>query len=246
MELIQPRKRKQKYLAPFTAFEAQVKLMAHDMCGLQASRQFNVAASIEQSDARMCGTIQDTSIDIVVSSPPYVNNYDYADATRFEMSFWGEVSGWGDLHAKVRQHLVRSCTQHMSSSNDDLEDLLNDLTLAPINTAISEVCAKLSQERFLHGGKKNYHLMVAAYFADLTKVWQALRRVCTTNSTICFVVGDSAPYGIYVPVHEWLGTLAVANGFREFTFEKTRDRNIKWKNRKHRIPLCEGLLWVKG
>ena len=35
-------------------------------------------------------------------------------------------------------------------------------------------------------------------------------------------------------------------GFRSFTFEKTRDRNIKWKNRKHRVPLYEGRLWVEG
>jgi hypothetical protein len=31
-----------------------------------------------------------------------------------------------------------------------------------------------------------------------------------------------------------------------YVFEKTRDRNIKWKNRKHRVPLCEGRLWVEG
>ena len=48
------------------------------------------------------------------------------------------------------------------------------------------------------------------------------------------------------PVIEWLGKLATSAGFRSFTFEKTRDRNTKWKNRKHRVPLCEGRLWVEG
>ena len=66
------------------------------------------------------------------------------------------------------------------------------------------------------------------------------------GSSICFVVGDSAPYGVYVPVHEWLGRLAIAAGFEDWTFERIRDRNVKWKNRKHRVPLCEGRLWVKG
>jgi hypothetical protein len=61
----------------------------------------------------------------------------------------------------------------------------------------------------------------------------------------CFVIGDSAPYGIHVPVDRWLGDLAIAAGFRNYTFEKVRDRNLKWKNRKHRVPLKEGNLRVQ-
>ena len=59
---------------------------------------------------------------------------------------------------------------------------------------------------------------------------------------MCWVVGDSAPYGVYCPIDRWIGDLALASGFREYSFEKLRDRNIKWKNRKHRVPLKEGLL----
>jgi hypothetical protein len=88
--------------------------------------------------------------------------------------------------------------------------------------------------------------MVACYFLDIAQVWRSLRRVCRPAARVCFVVGDSAPYGIYVPVIEWMGLLAKAAGFESFEFEKTRDRNVKWKNRKHRIPLCEGRLWVRG
>jgi len=38
----------------------------------------------------------------------------------------------------------------------------------------------------------------------------------------------------------------VGAGFDSWQFEKLRDRNIKWKNRKHRVPLHEGLLTVDG
>ncbi len=96
------------------------------------------------------------------------------------------------------------------------------------------------------GGRKTYHNMIGCYFLDLARVWQSLRRVCESPSKVCFVIGDSAPYGVYVPVIEWLGRLAVAAGFRSYRFEKIRDRNTKWKNRKHRVPLCEGRLWVEG
>jgi hypothetical protein len=81
-------------------------------------------------------------------------------------------------------------------------------------------------------------------------LWMALvsslRVVCDSASELCFVIGDSAPYGVYVPVIEWFGKLAPAEGFESWTFQKLRDRDNKWKNRKHRVPLCEGHLWVRG
>jgi hypothetical protein len=108
------------------------------------------------------------------------------------------------------------------------------------------VCRELSSVRLDHGGKKTYNNMVACYFLDLAQTWMALRRVCASPSEVCFVIGDSAPYGVYVPVIEWLGKLAEAAGFAGPRFEKLRDRNVKWKNRKHRVPLCEGHLWLQG
>ena len=68
--------------------------------------------------------------------------------------------------------------------------------------------------------------MIALYFLDLAKVWQELRKVCKDGAAVCFVIGDSAPYGIYVPVDEWLGRLAVAAGFKSYYFEKIRVEEI--------------------
>jgi len=184
---------------------------------------------------------------LVVTSPPYANNYDYADATRLEMSFFGEIQGWGDLQEAVRARLIRSCTQHVARLPcHEVSSILNDENLAPIQSELVTIYEALASERESHGGKKPYHYMVACYFSDLAKVWRALRRVTASGALVCFVVGDSAPYGIHVPVERWLGELAINAGFCSYTFEKLRDRNIKWKNRKHRVPLLEGRLWVKG
>ncbi len=245
MELIQPKKRKSNHLDPFIAFSQTVNAMHQDMIYRQTIvPQSNLV--IYQDDARTCTNIETDSIDLVITSPPYANNFDYADATRLEMMFWGEVQGWGDLQAKIRQHLVRSCTQQVSAEKLDLETVLQNPSISSILADLAPICQTLATERLQHGGQKKYHLMVAAYFVDLAQVWQALRRVCEPKAKVCFVVGDSAPYGIYVPVDEFLGRLAVAAGFSHYTFEKTRDRNTKWKNRKHRIPLKEGRLWVQG
>ncbi|HEY7310686.1 MAG TPA: DNA methyltransferase [Gemmataceae bacterium] len=243
-QYVLPRKSKRAPLHPLAAFESMTAMIAADMRA--AGTGNGPSALLVPSDARTCAGMPDQSANLVITSPPYANNYDYADATRLEMCFLREIDGWGDLQQAVRQHLVRSCSQHVPERAVDMEQLLSASELAVIREEITGTCQQLASIRQQKGGKKTYHLMVAAYFLDLAMVWRALRRVCRRPSRVCFVVGDSAPYGIYVPVMEWLGRLALAAGFTAFEFEKTRDRNVKWKNRKHRVPLCEGRLWAQG
>lgn len=244
-QYVLPAKSKARVIEPYDAFESRVKLMTHDM-RVRRKQPLGPPATVYFGDARNCEDIPNGWASLVVTSPPYANNYDYADATRLEMSFFGEIDGWGDLHNVVRKYLMRSCTQHAAKQNKVVYAILNDPILSPIGEEINEVCKLLDAERAKHGGQKPYHTLIATYFIDMAKMWFALRRATSDNSLICFVIGDSAPYGIYVPVHKWLGDLAVAAGFKSYYFEKTRDRNVKWKNRKHRVPLCEGHLWIKG
>ena len=239
-----PNKRKARTPSPFAAFQDMAQKVYDDMSpwkGFEGPR-----AVFNLDDARECNTLQDQSANLVITSPPYPNNYDYADATRLELAFFGEIENWGDLQPTIGRHLVRSCTQQVPNRLVSLGDVLSSWELDPIIDELRPVCEKLGEIRLTRGGKKTYHNMVACYFLDLAKVWHALRRVCEFGSKVCFVIGDSAPYGVYVPVIDWLGKLAVAAGFEGYRFEKTRDRNTKWANRKHRVPLCEGRLWVDG
>jgi DNA modification methylase len=244
-QYILPNKTKKVVAEPFEAFREQVALIRRDM-ELFQSEVGQSRANLNLGDARHAPAISTNSIDLVITSPPYANNYDYADATRFEMSFWGEVESWADLHEAVRKRLIVSCSHHAAKKKLELETLLNQEELRPIKQAISQVCHTLAEERLQHGGKKHYHTMIAAYFYDLAQVWQELRRVCKPGAEVCFVIGDSAPYGIHVPVERWLGELALASEFKSFEFEKIRERNVKWKNRKHNVLLHEGHLWVRG
>jgi DNA modification methylase len=245
-QYIQPTKTKSKVIDAFVAFEVKVNDMYLDMKRTQ-NRFMNVIDSkILNEDARNIQSIPDGWGDLVITSPPYANNYDYADATRLEMTFWGEINGWADLQENVRKHLVRACTQHVSKLADEVEGIIESPLLQPIQSELRVVYETLKLERLKHGGKKNYHFMIAAYFNDLAKVFHSLRRVTSENALMCFVIGDSAPYGIYVPVDKWLGELAVSAGFSSYSFEKLRDRNTKWKNRKHTVPLHEGRLWINS
>jgi len=242
-QYVLPKKTKANSSHPFEAFKAKVNQICFDMT--ERPNDGNNCTLI-QGDARELPGVPDEWASLVITSPPYPNNFDYADATRLEMTFFGEIAGWGDLQEAVRKHLVRSCTQHVSSVVGQTDKILASRELDPIRAEIQAVVRQLDAERHAHGGKKNYHTMIAAYFLDLANVWRQLRRVTSANAKICFVIGDSAPYGIHVPVDAWMGRLALAAGFHAYSFEKTRDRNIKWKNRKHRVPLHEGRLWVEG
>ena len=242
MELVQPRKRKKSVLDPVTAFLGAIRQFVEDMRVMQAYA--SPRATLLQGDARILNGVADRSIDLVVTSPPYVNNFDYADAVRLEMSFWGDVTSWKDLHQVVRRHLMVSCAQHATADKVDPAQLLIQPEVESIRAELSRVFDELSEVRLEKGGHKHYHSMVVAYFLDMARVLRALKRVCRRGADLCLVIGDSAPYGIYVPVHEWLGELARSFGLKVRTFEKLRDRNLKWKNRKHRVPLLEGRLWL--
>lgn len=243
-QYVLPKKSKRAPARPLFAFDDMSRMVLADMAASSSVR--GAPATLLQGDARDCEGVPDGFATLVVTSPPYPNNYDYADATRLEMCFLQEIKGWGDLQSTVRRHLVRSCTQHVPEKAINLHAILSDPALEPIRSDITPVCEQLATVRLTKGGKKTYHLMIACYFLDLARVWIALRRVCDSPSQVCFVIGDSAPYGVYVPVIDWLGRLAIAAGFKSFRFDRTRDRNVKWKNRKHRVPLCEGRLWVEG
>ena len=244
-QYILPNKHKSKTTEPFDALEKQVAMMWQDMYEMQLLTQPSQAYLV-QGDARTLEGITNESIDLVITSPPYANNYDYADATRLEMTFWGEIDSWGDLHDTVRKFLVCSSSQHASKDRFVLNNLIDKSILNPIRDQLIPVCHELEMIRKNKGGNKAYHTMIAAYFIDMGFVFHALRRVTISNCKMCFVIGDSAPYGVYVPVEKWLGKLAIAAGFHRWSFEQVRERNIKWKNRKHNVPLHEGRLWIEG
>jgi DNA modification methylase len=243
-QYVLPGRRKTAPPSPEVTLPRSMQMIAADIRFM--ARRAKPLAKLRVDDARKCATVPDGWATLVITSPPYANNYDYADATRLEMAFMGEIRGWSDLQESVRRHLVRACSQHVPPNSVNLDEILESQELTSIRDEIVPVCRELSSVRLERGGKKTYNNMVACYFLDMAQTWKSLRRVCASPAEVCFVIGDSAPYGVYVPVIEWFGKLALAAGFGSWTFEKLRDRNTKWKNRKHRVPLCEARLWVRG
>lgn len=242
-QYVLPQKRKARVADPAAAFEEQVRRMCADMTARQAQIATPADARFIEADVRTTDAVETGWADLVLASPPYANNFDYADATRLEMTFLGEVTSWKDLKP-LRRLLIRSCS-HQMTRYEAAVTLRESPELATIRAELAEVHAGLAAAKEVKAGKKAYDSMVVAYFHDLATAWLNIRRMTRPGGSVCFVVGDSAPYGVHVPVERWLGRLAVAAGFDSWSFEKVRDRNTRWENRKHRVPLHEGRLWVR-
>ncbi|MEZ4712180.1 MAG: hypothetical protein R3A44_33640 [Caldilineaceae bacterium] len=95
-QYILPNKSKSKVIDPVDAYKIKASEILDDLMYVQ-HQQWRSLSTILPTDARHPTLADDTAIDLVVTSPPYPNNYDYADATRLEMTYWGDVSGWSDL-----------------------------------------------------------------------------------------------------------------------------------------------------
>lgn len=133
-----PSRRKAKVVTPIAGFLAKAAMFSRDLAHMSAYRA-SPAARVAGVDARKEVVVPAGWADLVITSPPYANNYDYADATRLELAVLGEINGWSDLQKSIRPNLVRACTQHVASQGALLESTLASPQLSPIAGDLSAV-----------------------------------------------------------------------------------------------------------
>ena len=228
----------------YETFENQSKIMIDDVSHYQ--KFFHKPRSkVICASTLFTKDVPEDIADILITSPPYLINYDYAETTSLEMSFWGKITNWNDLQDKARKNLIRACSKHVTFATQSLEEILEETELQPILSELKKVTQKLKVEREKSWGD-HYHLMVAGYFSDMSKAFKNIRRMCKDRATLYFVICDSAFYDVYIPVAKWIGILAEASGFRSYQFKKIRVRKQKSWKRKRSIRLPEGILRIEG
>ncbi|MFC6592329.1 DNA methyltransferase [Deinococcus lacus] len=243
-QYVLPNKSKYNVKSAHEALKLKLEIFKNDIASIQ-NREMG-QATILNLDSREEASADGLECDALLTSPPYANNFDYADATRIEMTFLGEVSRWGDLQGAVRENIVRSSTQHVSPYKRKAIELLDHPILHPISDELTSIYHQLNLEKSSKAGKKDYDAMIAFYFYDMARCLATSRAMLKQDGKAYFVIGDSAPYGVHIPVERFLGQLALSLGFTSWRFVKERDRNTKWKNRKHDVPLKEGFLILRG
>lgn len=230
------------------ALRGQLYLMAGDIA--QTVRQTYPGAHTHliagDSRERHC-IIEDNSVDLSFTSPPYLNNYDYADRTRLETYFWGEAKSWSEITEKVRNKLIMSATTQALRGGFDKDCAMSaELRAAAPDVAetLQHKVSQLVELRMMKGGKKSYDMMVAGYFNDMLPVLREAYRVLKPGAAFVLIMGDSAPYGVHIPTDVYLGEIGVAVGFNRYQIEDLRVRGGKWKNnpQRHTVVLKESIL----
>jgi len=205
--------------------------------------------NIFNADSRnTLGLIENSSIDHIFTSPPYLNNFDYADRTRLELYFFGKAKTWGDITRTIRSKLMTSATTQILR-NDPRYILSNELHVCcpEVFSYLCNAVQQLSQLRLQKGGKKSYDLLVAGYFNDMYESLKDAFRVLKNGKTAVYVLGDSAPYGVHVPTDLFIGKIGIGLGFSDYKIEVLRPRGGKWGNnpQRHKVNLRESVVTLR-
>lgn len=188
--------------------------------------------------------------DLCITSPPYLNNLDYGEVSKVHSHFFEMTNNWNDITEKVRRKLVTGATTHYRDAEFVMEEFAkkefarrNPKTMTKLIDLYERIKANAVQRR----GRKSFHILMMYYFEDMYYVLKEMRRVLRKGAKAYLILGDSAPYGVYVPTTQILGDIAVSAGFSEYSIHKIRSRGNKWKSLKnrHNIPLSENILILK-
>lgn len=149
----------------------------------------------------------DTSgfVDLVVTSPPYLNNYHYPRNTRPQLHWLGFTSGPGYNGARESQSFGK-----FWQTVRDLEPVTLSFEMPELSET-AEAIRKKNSERGPYGGPgwANY---VVTYFNDAYEFCKLLAPLLRRNSAAIIVLGNSIIQGVEIKTDEVFGHIGQLTG----------------------------------
>ena len=240
----------------FNIFLQNVKLIVDDLELFSNIAKNNSEVKVYLHDSREKNQkIKKSTVDMVFTSPPYLNNFDYGESLKVFLYFWKYVKDWKDITTKIRRKSVASSTTYYNEKeliNKSPDEILGKNFINKTSNVAEEIISKAEQIKIEKSkrrinSKKSFELLTLLYFKDMFSVLKELFRVLKKDTLSFIVVGDSAPYGVYIPTDVLLGEIAVGIGFSSYTIQPIRERGVKWKSLKfrHNMKLRESLLILR-
>ena len=170
--------------------------------------------------------------DLVVTSPPYLNSFDYSDVYRPEL-FVGKFVKSNEELRRVRLRTIRS---HVQVSWEPTRTIISPL----LNPVLSQVKEETLWDDRLPD-------MILSYFVDMFMVLKELKRILKRGSLAWIVVSTSAYGGVEIPVDLVLADIAVRQGWKlngVHVLRQLRSAGQQWSRLRKRSkpPLRESLL----
>jgi DNA modification methylase len=179
-------------------FRAAAHQMLADVSLAPISRDREVL--ILQADARKAlDRFAAQSFDLLITSPPYLNSFDYSDVYRPELF----LGGWIENNQDLRELRLKTLRSHIQVNWPRKQGIKNARITSIVNRLRN--CTKLWDQRI--------PLMVEAYFDDMLNVLRQVARLLRDGAPAWIVVSSSAYAGIHVPVDSILADLACGCGF---------------------------------
>jgi DNA modification methylase len=168
------------------------------------------------------------SVSLVVTSPPYLNNFDYAEMTRMHLYFWGFAASWSEITHKVRSRLIVNTATALSRQHKFLQEKYRASVPGGLRPDLDALVRELAGRRGERAGKKEYHYLVYPYFAQMTEVFREYFRCLRPSAPIHLMVADAALYGVHISTPQLLCRILGALGFRDPACTLVRKRGHRW------------------
>lgn len=147
-------------------------------------------ALVRAGDARSL-PLQDESIDVVITSPPYLNAIDYLRCSKFSLVWMGYSIG------ELREVRRKNVGTEASNGAD------------PASSTISEALKAAGGVRHLPSREQG---MLARYALDMSEVVSEISRVLVPCGRSVFVIGDCTMRGVFIRNSKIIEVLAEHHG----------------------------------
>lgn len=241
--------RQPTFADPISRFLQRVTWMAEDLREIEKRESRLLRSRVQQGDSRDDANWAEVGKGMAhgcVTSPPYLNNFDYADATRLELYFWGDVTSWSEMCSEVRSDMLTATTQQSSvGSARDARILLQDY--GEVGVQINEIADQLQKERGNRPRGKEYDRVIPDYFVAIAQILRNLASVLSSGAPAVLLVGDSAPYGVYVDTPGLIAKLGAEQGFVLEQDVILRHRGQRWAGNttRHDVQLSERFVLLR-
>ncbi|MCK0069409.1 site-specific DNA-methyltransferase [Kordiimonas laminariae] len=173
--------------------------------------------------------LAEDSIDLVITSPPYLNSRDYTDIYMAELWMLGLVSSYEDIRA-LRRRTLRSHVQVKLGEVETPEVSKLQESLR----ALDAVDADLWNEDIPN--------MIKAYFLDMDLLFKKMKAKMAPSKKVFFNVANSAYYGVKVDVDEIVSEIADQHGFHVEEIREARKLEPSSQQKKQVGKLRESVI----
>ncbi len=184
-------------------------------------------ASIYSVSSESMREVATATVDAVITSPPYLNNFDFAEMTRMYLYFWEICHSWQQITEKVRSKLLVNTTTALSGHRDRQSKYRSEI-VSSLLPELDGIVGQLSIQRQARAGRKDYDKLIFPYFAQMTQILIETQRCMRPNSEAHIVIGDAALYGIHISTPQLLAETMSELGYEDVMCLKLRSRGQRW------------------